>query len=674
MSPPSRAASAPSAEGGLAVPPSAGATDSPEAIGASIRAALSLQATDPTAAAAGFAAIGAAHAEIADHAALLRLEALRDAGDAAALVDAAGRAVVQFAGSPILSDLERLRGDALALLGRDAEARDAFTRALASRPHGPFAPALNEKLGRSLEAAGEIEPAIEAYLRVWRESPASPEARSAGERLAALALVRDSDPRRAGDWLDRADRLFRDGHSDEARRAYEGALAAGLDASGARTAKLQIAHCLFRLRRYSDAEAAFSVLAPDDEARLFRARSIARRGDVPSAIDALLALAEDAAPAQAAEARWYAALLLDDEPDGHARARSLFARVAAQTAAPELVPQALWRLGWSAYREGRFAEARAELARLESAAGDEVTKLQARYWSARAAASLGQDDEARASFVALVRETPFSYYGVRARERLAPDEEPTPPGVTPPLGPARLVAADLWRARVLLAAGLFERAAREARPLAGRGSASLADRITLARLFAQARDYHDAQTLILEALDDPLPHGPAPGKDEPWRLAWPRAYPDAMASALAGRSVATASLVWSIMREESGFRPDVVSSAGARGLLQIMPDTGARLAAELGLGRFEPDQLFEPAINMRLGAHYLDTLARRFGGRLSAVAASYNAGPDVVARWLAARGELPDDEWVETIPYDQTRGYVRRVLRSTYVYEELGEG
>ena len=110
---------------------------------------------------------------------------------------------------------------------------------------------------------------------------------------------------------------------------------------------------------------------------------------------------------------------------------------------------------------------------------------------------------------------------------------------------------------------------------------------------------------------------------------------------------------------------------GARGLLQIMPDTGERLARDLGLAPFAPDDLFDPRVNLRLGTHYLGELSAQFGGRLSAAVGSYNAGPNAVARWIAARGSLEDDEWVESIPYEQTRTYVKRVLRSLRAYEIL---
>jgi soluble lytic murein transglycosylase len=131
-----------------------------------------------------------------------------------------------------------------------------------------------------------------------------------------------------------------------------------------------------------------------------------------------------------------------------------------------------------------------------------------------------------------------------------------------------------------------------------------------------------------------------------------------------------AELVYAVMREESGYRPKVVSLVGARGLLQIMPETGQRLASDLGIP-FEPDDLFDPEVNVRLGSYYLSELSRRFSGRDSAAIGSYNAGPEAVARWLDERGGLEDDEWVETIPYSQTRSYVKRVLRSQWAYRTL---
>jgi soluble lytic murein transglycosylase len=129
-------------------------------------------------------------------------------------------------------------------------------------------------------------------------------------------------------------------------------------------------------------------------------------------------------------------------------------------------------------------------------------------------------------------------------------------------------------------------------------------------------------------------------------------------------------LVYSIMREESGFRASIVSPVGARGLLQIMIPTGEQLAIDHGVEDFEGEDLFDPSTNIDLGARYLAELEALFAGRTSASIASYNAGPEAVALWKGW-DSTEDDEWVEAIPYSQTRSYVKRVLRSLYAYRVL---
>ena len=127
------------------------------------------------------------------------------------------------------------------------------------------------------------------------------------------------------------------------------------------------------------------------------------------------------------------------------------------------------------------------------------------------------------------------------------------------------------------------------------------------------------------------------------------------------------------MREESGFRPGVMSSAGAMGLLQLMPETARRTAARMGAPALEDSEmLFAPATNIALGSAYLDYLAERFPNQTSAIIASYNAGPAAVASWRTrGSAKMEDDVWVEEIPYAQTRSYVRRVLRSLHAYRSF---
>jgi soluble lytic murein transglycosylase len=225
------------------------------------------------------------------------------------------------------------------------------------------------------------------------------------------------------------------------------------------------------------------------------------------------------------------------------------------------------------------------------------------------------------------------------------------------------------RFQILLEAGLDERVGVELGDLSARESDPAA-RLAYAQLLLEAGRFDRAQRLVLDQGAAALAQRPAPGAEARWWLAWPTAYDRSVTRSAAAHGVEPA-LVYAIMREESGYQPDARSVVGARGLTQIMPDTGRRLASDLGAAGFDPAELYVPERNLELGAFYLSRLMQRFDGRMSAAIASYNAGPEAVARWLAADAARDDDEWVESIPYDQTRSYVKRVLRSVHVYRTL---
>lgn len=140
-------------------------------------------------------------------------------------------------------------------------------------------------------------------------------------------------------------------------------------------------------------------------------------------------------------------------------------------------------------------------------------------------------------------------------------------------------------------------------------------------------------------------------------------------------------LVYGIMRQESTYRNAALSPVGAIGLIQVMPSTGARVAAMLGEHRYSPGDLEEPTINLRYGIFYLSRLLDRFDGVFPLAVASYNGGPHNVSRWYkpwhsgkAGQEGIPLDVFVETIQYDETRDYVKRVSGHYARYIEIYEG
>ena len=127
-----------------------------------------------------------------------------------------------------------------------------------------------------------------------------------------------------------------------------------------------------------------------------------------------------------------------------------------------------------------------------------------------------------------------------------------------------------------------------------------------------------------------------------------------------------------LIRQESLFEAQAVSPAGARGLMQVMPETGRALAEAAGWRDYSPEILDVPAINLHFGAGYLDARLRQFEGFWPAVLASYNAGPEAVTEWWEFPERTLDPElWVDRIPYRETRDYVKKVLAQYAMYRRL---
>lgn len=650
----------------------AGSAAPPEALltrpGWALRAAVqAMRAEDDARAEALLREVSLRHEVVADHADVLRVQVLARGSDPEAAAAVAREAVKRHRKSPLVPRLKAALGDALLAAGDEAGARAAWEGALEITENSRDRARILRALAESHDRAGDAEAAAYHYIEIWRRYPLSGGGDLAEARLREIEAERGAPLRTPLDHRKRGDALRALGHNAEAIVAYEAALEGTQKTRERRRIMRRRAQCLFALRRYDEAIPAFEALAPDPDSRVWRARSVARAGDVPGAIAALERIAGEGWGRASVYARYLAALLLED--DGElARARVHFEKVARESAHPRYANPAVWYLGWTAWQESDFAEARSQFELLTARhEGDPIEQLRARYWAARAAEKLG-DPEAAARYAAMAQEFPFTYYGWRARHRagaLVPAER-----APVAAGKRGLATADLARARILLEGGLLDEARGELRERAG-AAKGLHDRIEVARLMADAGDFHRAQSLVLRQYPIELARGVVPGQEELWWLAWPAAFAPLIAELGPRPAVIDAAVVSAVMREESGYRPDVTSPAGARGLLQIMPETGRRLASQAGLAGFSPDDLYRPHVNIQLGALYLDQLTREFDGRLEAAIASYNAGPTAAARWTREQPGLEDDEWVEAVPYSQTRTYVKRVLRSVHAYREL---
>jgi soluble lytic murein transglycosylase len=610
------------------------------------------------------AAVAAKHAVIADHADLLRMRLRTDAGRSHDAV--AFRKQWRHDDSPLRADFHTLLGNAYASLDEQARARATWEYASLATRDATRLVALKTSIAESYLRSDQMSEAGDLYLDVWRSHPTAEGAEAASEGLEAIERVLGRTLRTAKDHRRRADALYRNRHNEEALAAYDQALNLGLRGKERTRARHGRAETLFRLRRYTEAEQAYRELPPTHERRIQRARALARSGRVSEGARQLEQLGDESRSSQATRALLLAGLLRDGEGE-HDHARRLFRRVLQRAPRSDNAAAARWRLGWDAFRAADYDAAIAHFEALDAAEPDGVASLRPRYWAIRASEFQG-DDMAPAAYAELARSYPLSYYGWRARQRIASDDAVRPRKAIA-AGRTALAADDLARPRILLEAGLVEEAHDELGRLARRAR-GLDDRLALASLYADAGDFNRPQRLVVDAYTEQLARGPAKDQLELWWHAWPAPYADEMRGATESGSKIAPELVYSIMREESGYRPEVLSVSGARGLLQLMPTTAERVAREAQFELTSADALFQPSVNIFLGAWYLTSLLDTFEGRASAAIGSYNAGPHAVSRWIE-RGPQDDDVWVEEIPYDQTRRYVKRVLRSLHAYRVL---
>lgn len=605
------------------------------------------------------------HPIVGDYAGLRRARLHLAMGRALGARRIAAEVLAAYPDSPLRAELHEIVGEALRDERDELGARQAWSAALSETSDDDLRASLLRRIARSEERSGEDRAAGITWRLIWYAHPTSEEAEQASHRLDVIEAHLGEKLRRASDWRRRGDRLFRLRHNEAALEAYDRALAMDLSKSDRRRTLKQRAQTLFRLRRYPEAVEAFAALPQSGDVPIWLARSMARADRVPESIEAFERIARHGG-SNRLRAHYLAALLLDGR-DRHKEARAHFEAVANDPGRGGLAQAALWHLGWDLYRAGRYLQAAERFEALAAATGHEIDRLRPRYWQARALESAGREAEAQALYAGMSAEFPLSYYGWRAGRRAA--EPVARPENEIDAGRSGLRPSELARVRILMEAGLVDDGAGESARLTRRAR-GLEDRVALARLLTSAGDYNGAQRVVVDAYTTSLARGPIPGLEELWWYAWPSAFSSLVDAATREEGSVDPELVYSIMREESGYRPRVISPVGARGLLQIMRETGEKLAGRKGRARFHADDLFDPGMNIELGSFYLAELTRQFPTRIEASIASYNAGPHVVADWVE-RDQRPVDEWVETIPYSQTRSYVKRVMRSLQAYRLL---
>ncbi len=542
----------------------------------------------------------------------------------------------------------------------------------------------------ALERSGDRAGASAALETALRDRPGHPEQAEAVARLRALGRTPPSPgaPAHAADPDARAEAALRAHRPSEALEALRRAPRPRTRAARAKRLHLE-GMALYGMRtKYAEAARVLGQAArlggPDaiDDA-FHAARATSRAGDTRRAITAYRRLirAHPRHP-RAAEAAYLVAQLTLGAGGSNAHAEmARFVEGPYAASRPEDTRAALFRLGFHFFEQGRYEDATRYLVRFRDRAESALDVGRAHYWLGRAHAETGHPS-ARDELVAAMHHEPLGWYAQLAHRRLVAMGVSDLPPPFPDVAPGAPLASPEEPTRVELPpeVPLFVRLGLHEDALAVVRGAEDAIRATSPRAGGLAA-LHAAYDFVgevsrpfrLAAQTGGRFAEPALGDRRAlWDAAYPRPYRDVVERAAATHGVPVEH-VYATMRQESAFDPRALSRAGAMGLLQLMPATAQRAAERLGLP-FERERLFEPDVNVELGVAEMAALSARWGGRLPLVIAAYNAGSHRVKGWLESTGRMETDRFVERIPYDETRNYVRRVIGHFARYRYLRGG
>ncbi len=524
------------------------------------------------------------------------------------------------------------------------------------------------QLGLTAGQAGQPARSVEALRRVYYDFPSSVDADTAAKELDRLTVV--ADAALAPKELARADALYRARRWSAARDSYEvvqpfvsGADRARVDV---RIAGCDVGQGRFREGRDrvmplidgpSGEEAAFHLVVAtrglkqkDEHVKRSRA-FVARYPASPFADEVLNNLAS--------------ALIIDDE-DGQADA--VFREVVEKYPSGRFAERAFWKAGWWAYRQGRFQDA----AQLFDRGAAQFPRSDYRpswlYWSGRAWLQSNDAETAAARLRLAATDYHNSYYGRLAVRQLASGRGAA---ITPSLQrqPVPVSVPTAQRIALLLATGLNQEAMSELQYAQRVWGDSPQLQATIALTHRRLGNVRAGINTMKRAYPQYLAAGGETLPSEILQVIFPLDYWPLLQK-YAGQRGLDPYVVAALVAQESNFDPAVVSPANAWGLMQVLPNTGRSLARKLGVHPFSTKRLTEAEVNVRLGTQFFADSIRRFGGVHFALAA-YNAGDSRVASWQRERPGMPQDEFIDDIPFPETQNYVKRILGTAEDYRLL---
>ena len=537
-------------------------------------------------------------------------------------------------------------------------------------------------LGKAYQAAGDTTRAAAIYRGIYASQPLSYEAGQALAQMMAMGMAPTAAERKV-----HADQLFNAKRYNEANAEY-GAIRndSSLTAGDKDALEIYSAVCQLKLKRLGRHDVDRLPVTNDDSAalKLYLYAEISRTEKDRSGHDALIAEMTSKYP----QSRWTEEALYSGGNMyllTHDAEQAIYHYELLVQHFPNSVyaPSAHWRMAWMNYRLRKYSDAARLMDEQVTRYGAGIEASSALYWRGR----IYEDEEhnfgqAANFYSALSANYQNFYYGVEARKRLVVLGRQAETAPSPTLSAIRKVnVPDLAsvvpendphyiKAKLLANAALNEYIGPEIAASPGSGEWGA---LAQAQIYSS---YGEVTRALQSMKHSGISFFSIPTSQVPmqyWRLMFPQPYwGDIMADA--AKNGLDPYLVASLIRQESEFNAGAVSPAHAYGLMQLLPGTGKDNAKKEGMRGFQTASLLNPSVNLQLGTRNLRSVLDRFGGQAEYALAAYNAGDVPVRSWMAS-GDFKDlPEFVESIPYTETREYVQAILRNREMYRMLYPG
>jgi soluble lytic murein transglycosylase len=602
------------------------------------------------------------------------VDAARAAGRGAEAL-AAARRIVQDTPSSSAATVARLRLPSLfAAAGEAANAQTAFEATKSIAIDELTEPDFVD-LARGLETAGRNDLANAVRMRLLTSYPQGRFTEETYDR-AANGLAPPLNQLTLDDALALAAKLAARDRFDQALDLLRRIQQRFPEAQTSAAMRDIRTRALFRSRHYTELLAETEKEKLDAPLALLRARAAWRAGhpqDFLKGLDLVekqFKSSPEALEAATLRAKYYTT----DEPRYDAAARSYVSVIDAGNVGTD--GETLWSLGFLYVLAGEDDAALETLGKLESLYPDGDYLSNALFWSGKILEKRGRREERDLQWNKLLRTYPYSYYSFRVRELtgmpvVAPNEVPSG-NVFPNVEALVAATADprVDSVREMLALGMKSDATREMQSIAAAYPDNLGMQFLLADIYQQGGEPFRAQGVLQRRFRPFVRHGGSGIPHRFWEILFPLNYWEAIRSEAEKRQL-DPYLVASIIRSESGFEPTTVSNAGAVGIMQIMPAEATAIAAQAGIPPPTRQDLFDPQVNIAIGAAELaQKLAIVKGNPILAVAA-YNGGEDNVARWAERTPPTDVDLFVDSIPFAETKLYVKTVSRNRLEYRRI---